>query len=403
MHFEDFELDPRLLRVLDTKGIETPTMIQREAIPALFEGRDMVAVAQTGTGKTLAYALPALMRLAEGRVQRNMMLVLAPTRELAQQVHGVIAELGKAVGIRCAAVYGGTGFGPQIDALKKGVGIVVATPGRLLDHMRRGNARFDDLMILVLDEADRMLDMGFLPDIKSIIRKLPEQRQTVMCSATFPREIARLSEEFLREPQRIEVGQIAKPVDAVRQMLYPVHPERKLGLLKTMLREKNVDSAMIFLRTKPRTERVAKALRKDGFKVQAIHGDRSQRQRNEALAGFRSGKYRFLVATDVAARGLDIQAVSHVINYDIPENPDDYIHRIGRTARASAEGDAVTFVTPADMLPLEAIERALGKNLPRADWEGAVPVISLYQPPGVQTGRKRRGITHRRRRGRLLG
>lgn len=402
MQFDDLDLEPRLLRVLETQGIREPTSVQRETIPVALAGRDVVAVAQTGTGKTLAYALPALMRLVEGPTTRNMMLVLTPTRELAQQVHEVIVAVGQPLGVRSAAVYGGMGYGPQIDALKKGVAVVVATPGRLLDHMGRNNVRFDDLLILVVDEADRMLDMGFLPDIRKILRKLPQERQTIMCSATFPREIARLADEFLNDPQRIEVGQIAKPVESVRQLVYTVNPEGKLPLLKKLLREEGVDSAMIFLRTKPRTERVTKALRKAKFKAQAIHGDRSQRQRNEALTGFRTGKYRYLVATDVAARGLDIEAVSHVINFDIPENPEDYIHRIGRTARASAEGDAITFVSPADHLALEAIERALTRNLPRADWDGAVAVISLYQPPGAGTRRSRRGTSYRRKRSGLF-
>ena len=402
MQFNDLGIDPSLLRVLETLGIETPTPVQREAIPVALAGRDLVAVAQTGTGKTLAYALPALMRLSGGPLGRNLMLVLAPTRELAQQVHGVFEEFGRPLGIRSAAVYGGVGYESQVAALKRGVSVVVATPGRLLDHMRRGQARFNELMILVLDEADRMLDMGFLPDIRSIIRKLPETRQTLMCSATFPPEIARLSREFLIEPERIEVGHVAQPVDTVRQVVYTVNPERKIALLEKVLREERVDSAMIFLRTKPRTERVTRALRKNGFKVQEIHGDRSQRQRDEALAGFRSGKYRYLAATDVAARGLDIENVSHVINFDIPENPDDYIHRIGRTARASAEGDAITFVTPTDHIALEAIERALREILPRADWEEAVPVISLFQAPGAATGRVRRGISYRRRRSGLM-
>ena len=402
MGFDDLKIVPSLLRVLETLGIETPTPVQREAIPVALAQRDLVAVAQTGTGKTLAFALPALMRLSDGPLGRNLMLVLTPTRELAQQVHGVIDVLGRPLGIRSTVIYGGIGYEAQVTALKRGVSIVVATPGRLLDHMRRGRARFSNLMILVLDEADRMLDMGFLPDIRSIIQRLPQARQTLMCSATFPPEIAHLSREFLNDPERIEVGEVAQPVDTVRQVVYTVNPERKIALLAKVLREQQVDSAIIFLRTKPRTERVTRALRRNGFKVQEIHGDRSQRQRDEALAGFRSGKYRYLAATDVAARGLDIENVSHVINFDIPENADDYIHRIGRTARANCEGDAITFVSPTDHIALEAIERALGKNLPRTDWEEAVPVISLYQAPGKATGRRRRGISYRRRRSGLL-
>jgi ATP-dependent RNA helicase RhlE len=402
MPFEDFDIDPRCLSALRAQNIVVPTPIQEQAIPGALEGRDIVAVAQTGTGKTLAFALPALTRLATGRVTRNMMLVLTPTRELAHQVNSVIEPLAKALGMRSVCIYGGVGFDSQISALKRGVAVIVATPGRLLDHMGRGNVRFDKLMVLVLDEADRMLDMGFMPDIRRILAKIPKERQTLMCSATFPDEIARLARDMLIDPERVAVGRISKPVDSVRQTLYTVKHEDKLGLLRKIIKEEDIDSGLIFLRTKVRTDRVYKVLRRAGLKAQAIHGDRSQRQRQQALDGFRSGRYRFLIATDVAARGLDISGISHVINYDIPENPEDYIHRIGRTARASAEGDAITFVCPDEMLALESIERSLGHTIPRAEWEGAVRVLSLFKPEmkkargGLRHAGRRRSLFRRR-------
>ena len=397
MSFEDFDIDPRCLSVLRAQHITEPTPVQAHVIPVALTGRDLIAIAQTGTGKTLAFSLPSLTRLAAGPVKRNMMLVLTPTRELAIQVHSVIRDLGKSLHLLTACVYGGVSLENQARALRRGCAVTVATPGRLLDHMGRGNIRFDDLMILVLDEADRMLDMGFLPDIRRILRRLPEDRQTLMCGATFPSEIARLARDMLRDPEEIFVGAVAKPVETVRQTIYTVLPGAKMGLLVKILREQHIPSALIFLRTKRHTDRVAKALHKAGFKAQAIHGDRSQHQREKALEGFRSGRYQLLIATDVAARGLDIDGISHVINYDIPENPDDYIHRIGRTARASADGDAVTFVCPRDHLALEAIERALGRNLPRADWEGAAPVLALYTPPEEQQRGVKRAVGRRRR------
>ena len=399
MLFEDFDLDPRCLSVLKAQNIVEPTLIQSEAIPPVLEGRDVVGVAQTGTGKTLAFTLPSLTRLAGGPLKKSMMLVLTPTRELAQQVHRIVDEIGKPLGISSVCIYGGVGFDKQVNALRRGRAVIVATPGRLLDHMGRGNVRFDDLETLVLDEADRMLDMGFLPDIKRILSKLPRERQTLMFSATFPDEIARLTQKMLDEPVRLSVGAIAKPVDTVRQTLYAVHRAEKTGLLVKILKEEKVDSALIFLRTKIRTDRVAKALKHAGFKAQAIHGDRSQVQRQRALDGFRSGRYKMLIATDVAARGLDIEGISHVINYDIPQSPDDYIHRIGRTARASAKGDAITFVSPDEMLALAALEKALGHNLPREEWEGDVPVLTLFHPEKKETAQSRRVS---RRRGRSL-
>ncbi len=396
MSFEEFRIDPRCLRTLKAQEIITPTPVQEQAIPIALEGRDVIAIAQTGTGKTLAFSLPALTRLAEQKTERSSMLVLTPTRELAVQVHAVIRDLGKALKLRALCLYGGASIRDQAQNLKKGPSIIVATPGRLLDHMSRGNVRFNRLSVLVLDEADRMLDMGFLPDIKRILAKLPGDRQTLMFSATFPEKIARLAASMHNDPVRIEVGAIAKPLDAVQQGVYTVNQGGKLGLLSKILSEPHVESTLVFLRTKRRTERVAKALHKKGFKVQAIHGDRSQRQRQQALDGFKQGRYKVLVATDVAARGIDVQGITHVVNFDIPESSDDYVHRIGRTARASATGDAITFVSPEDYRALSTIETSLGRNLPQTEWEGAVPVISLYKPD--QEGRRKK----RRHRGRSL-
>ena len=396
MSFEDLSIDPRCLRILKAQGITEPTPVQAQAIPVALEGRDVVAVAQTGTGKTLAFGLPALTRLAADKQGRNRMLVLTPTRELAQQVHEVLESLGKKLKLRTVCVYGGVGLEPQTKALRRGSAIIVATPGRLLDHMSRGHVRFDNLSILVLDEADRMLDMGFLPDIKRIVGTTPKDRQTLMFSATFPSEIAWLASSMQRDPVRIEVGAIAMPLDTVVQDVYTVEHGGKLGLLSTILREPEVRSALVFLRTKRRTDRVAKALKKKGFKVQAIHGDRSQQQRDQAIEGFRNGRYKILVATDVAARGLDVQGITHVVNFDVPETSDDYIHRIGRTARAHATGDAITFVSPTDYAALGSIEKGLGMNLPRKEWEGAVPVISLFQPAGENSRKKGRSGPRRR-------
>jgi ATP-dependent RNA helicase RhlE len=408
--FEELKIDPRCLKILKGQRITEPTPVQAQAIPPALEGKDLVAIAQTGTGKTLAFGLPALMRLSEGKPKRNAMLVLAPTRELAQQVHEVIREFARPLKLRTTCVYGGVGIQPQAQALRQGCAIVVATPGRLLDHMDRKNVRFDALSILVLDEADRMLDMGFMPDIRRIMKDVPRDRQTLLFSATFPREIERFAADMQRDPVRVEVGAIAKPADAVRQGVYTVDPGGKIDLLAKILREQDVRSALVFLRTKHRTDRVAKALHREGFKAQAIHGGRSQRQRQQAIDGFRNGRYKVLVATDVAARGLDVEGITHVVNYDIPNTSDDYIHRIGRTARASATGDAITFVSPDDHLALGSIENALGKRLPQEEWEGAVKVASRFrsaedkQRPrnnnGPQRGGQRNGQNGGARRGR---
>lgn len=400
MSFDNLGIDPRCLRVLTQKHITDPTPIQAEAIPVALEGRDLVAIAQTGTGKTLAFGLPSLTRLVgTNRRGRNRMLILAPTRELAHQVHTVLDPLARAVRLTTACVYGGVGMEPQTRALRRGCDIVVATPGRLLDHMDRGNARFDDLSILALDEADRMLDMGFMPAIKRILHELPRDRQTLMFSATFPHEIARLTTDMQRDPVRVQIGAIQKPADTVKQDVYTVHHADKLDLLSKLLKQQEFETALVFLRTKHRTDRVAKALHKAGFKAEAIHGGRSQVQRQKAIDGFRQGRYNVLVATDVAARGIDVKGITHVVNFDIPNSADDYIHRIGRTGRANMDGAAITFVAPDDYAALGDIERALGRNLPRAEWEGAVPVISRFNVNGDRhPARGRRPAPRRPRR-----
>jgi len=400
MSFKQFEIHPKCLSVIESQGLTEPTPIQNEAIPVALDGSDVIAVAQTGTGKTLAFTLPALTRLANGKRGRTRMLVLTPTRELAQQVEKVIAPLGKPLGLRSVCVFGGVGMEPQTRALRRGTEIIIATPGRLLDHISRGNVRFDALSILVLDEADRMLDMGFLPDIRRIIGRLPEERQTLLFSATIPSEIKRLAATLQHDPQHIEVGVVSKPVETVQQALYTVDSNEKTKLLSTILKKSEVKSAIVFIRTKHRTDRVAKMLKKKGINAQAIHGGRTQSQRDKALDSFRQGKSQVLVATDVAARGIDIQGVTHVVNYDIPRSFDDYLHRIGRTGRANETGDAITFVSPQEHKDLSTIEQGLGRHLPRTEWEGSVSVLSLFKPKGSEKGKRaggRRSFRPRRR------
>jgi len=400
MSFDSFELDPRCLKVLSGKDITSPTPVQKEAIPIALTGTDLVAVAQTGTGKTLGFSLPSLTRLVNTASKNNRMLVMVPTRELCVQVFEVIQELSKALHLKAVQVYGGVGFDQQARKLQDGVDIIVATPGRLIDHMQRKNISFKFLEVLVLDEADRMLDMGFIEDIEWVMRKLPKDRQTLMFSATFPDSIARLAERMMRDPQRITIGAISKPVDKVRQKLFPVKPEHKNKLLLDILEEDPPTSALIFLRTKERTERLTHILQKKGYNITQIHGDRSQRQRQQALDGFKKGKFKLLAATDVASRGLDIDSVSHVFNFDIPENPDDYIHRIGRTARAESDGDAITFVTPMEFQALGAIETALGENIPRDEREDAPRVLMLFKGASSngKSASRRKGIRRGTRR-----
>lgn len=402
MNFNEFAIHPKCLSSIEAQGLIVPTPIQREAIPLALEGNDVIAVAQTGTGKTLAFSLPALTRLAGGKRRQTRMLVLTPTRELAQQVEKVITPLAKPLGLRTASIFGGVGMHPQTQALRAGTEIVIATPGRLLDHIARGNARFDGLSILVLDEADRMLDMGFLPDMRRILSKLPQERQTLLFSATFPNELRRIADQFQRDPKRIEVGVVSKPIETVRQGMYAVDSNQKTELLSTILAGPEMKSVIVFLRTKRRTDKIARVLNQRGFNAQAIHGGRSQSQRDKALGLFRRGKSSVLVATDVAARGIDIQGVTHVVNYDIPASFDDYVHRIGRTGRANELGDAITFVSPQEHGDFKLIERGLGKNLPRTAWAGSATLsVPVPEPRPASKRNNRRNANSLRPRRRL--
>ena len=391
MSFEEFHLSEPLRRAVRQLGFEQPTPVQAAAIPPALEGRDVLGVAQTGTGKTAAFLLPALERmLREGGRKGPRVLVLAPTRELALQIGDDALALTRFTGLRSVTVYGGAPLGKQAAALRRGVDLVVATPGRLLDHLQRGNVRFDDLQALVIDEADRMLDMGFLPDIGAIVRQTPASRQTMLFSATMPAPIQALSYRYMRDPLRIEIEN-ARPPAALRQWVYPVPRHLKTALLIALLREQGVDSALVFTRTKQDADIVARKLREAGLSVAEIHGDFQQRERIRALEDFRAGAVRILVATNVAARGLDIDGISHVINYDVPDEAENYIHRIGRTARVQAEGVAWTLVTPDDEPLLHGIEYLLGEGIERAVLPGFdydVPAPDWARPSAAALKRR---------------
>src|SRR5437763_1200943 len=365
MPFSVFGLHPDLLRGIKELGFTRPTPIQNDAIPPAMAGKDLLAAAATGSGKTAAFVLPILHRLMGKKRGTTRALIVTPTRELAAQIDEHLRDLAVHTPISGAAVYGGVGMGPQEHAFRSGVDVLVATPGRLLDHFSRGYAKLDGLEILVLDEADRMLDMGFLPDIRRVLRHLPTKRQTLFFSATMPAPIVELSREMLKNPAMISIERKAPPAAAIAQSVCPVPQELKLSLLDALLQRGEIQSAIVFTRTKHRANRVFEQLEGRRVKVARIHGNRSQMQRTEALTGFKAGKYRILVATDIAARGIDVEALSHVVNFDVPNVPEDYIHRVGRTARAEMTGDAITFVAPDEEADLRAIERAIGKRLPR--------------------------------------
>ena len=371
MQFTEFKLDPRLLRAVEAAGYLEATPIQEIAIPAGLDGRDIVGTAQTGTGKTAAFVLPILQALLTSgpKPGRTRALIVTPTRELAEQIHSAVKQLAKFTKIRCATVYGGVGMAPQDKALRGGVEIIVACPGRLLDHMERGAAKLGDVEFLVLDEADRMLDMGFLPPVKRILSKLPTNRQTMLYSATFAPELKTLMADALRNPERIAIGTSA-PAETVAHALYPVSQTMKTALLMRLLDETETESVLIFTRTKHRANRLFEQIERAGYRATALHSNKSQGQRQAALDGFRSGKFQMLVATDIAARGLDIATISHVINYDIPDTADAYIHRIGRTGRAERNGDALTLVTTEDRETVRDIERCLGEPIQTCKVEG---------------------------------
>jgi len=345
-------------------GYETATPIQEAAIPAALRGRDIIGTAQTGTGKTAAFVLPILNKLLDGPTGMPRALIVTPTRELAEQIHQVVKALSIGTKLRSATIYGGVGADRQIKALRQGVEVLVATPGRLLDLVQQRHAKMERIEILVLDEADRMFDMGFLPDVKRIIKAVPVKRQTMLFSATFPPEVELLAQQALSEPQKIAMG-ISKPANTVAHALYPVPSHLKSGLLIKILKQIDSDSVLVFTRTKHRADKVARQIAHAGFRVTSLHGNRTQGQRERALHGFKTGHFPIMVATDIAARGLDIDSITHVINFDMPDTADAYIHRIGRTGRAQRTGDAFTFVTDEDRDMIRQLERIMGHPLKR--------------------------------------
>jgi ATP-dependent RNA helicase RhlE len=389
--FSEFHLDERLLKAVAELGYERPTPIQEQAIPLVMAGKDIIGSAQTGTGKTAAFGLPILQRLLDENKKTHIIraLILAPTRELTVQIDEAIKSYARHTKIRIAAVYGGVATPPQTRALREGVDIVVATPGRLLDHLDQRNLNFRDLDTFVLDEADRMLDMGFLPDIRRILHYLPNKRQTMLFSATIPSEIAVLANSMLHNPEHVKIGRVSAAAVGITHAVYPVAAHLKAELLPAILREARVQSALVFTRTKRRADRLARVLIREGLKIDVIHGDRTQKQRIAALEGFRRGKYQVLVATDIAARGLDVEGITHVVNFDVPGTPEDYVHRIGRTARADALGDAFTLMSPEEEYQMRDIEKHLGHALPRI----ALRDFNYYVPaPERATGLQRPSV-----------
>jgi ATP-dependent RNA helicase RhlE len=363
--FNSLNLHPSLLQGIKELGFVRPTPIQASAIPPALEGRDLLACAATGSGKTAAFVLPLLHRMLGKPRGRTKALILTPTRELAAQILEDLNQLAVHTPVTAASIFGGVAMGPQEHALRSGVDVIVATPGRLLDHMKAPYAKFGQLDALVLDEADRMLDMGFLPDIRRILKHLPTKRQTLFFSATMPKPIVELSKELLHDPVGIQLERKAAPAAGITQAVYPVPQELKTSLLAALLKRGDMRDALVFTRTKHRANRLAEFLVGQGIKTERIHGNRSQGQRTAALDGFKSGRFQVLVATDIAARGIDIEELGHVVNFDVPKASEDYIHRVGRTARAEATGEAFTFVSPQEEPDLRSIEQAIGKRLPR--------------------------------------
>ncbi|MBI3805383.1 MAG: DEAD/DEAH box helicase [Nitrospirae bacterium] len=398
MSFESLGLAPEIIRAVKSRGYETPTPIQAQAIPAIMTGRDLTGCAQTGTGKTAGFTLPILHRLREGKSPSLRALVLVPTRELAAQVDDSIRTYGRFLRLKTEVVFGGVGIRPQKDSLRRGVDILVATPGRLQDHMRQGTVNFKNLEVLVLDEADRMLDMGFLPAIQAILKHLPKDRQTLFFSATLSGEVKKLADQILTDPHEIEVARQGTPAEGVRQVVYPVDSSRKRDLLVHLMDQEKMSQVLVFTRTKHRANDLATHLMKKGKSVAALHSDKSQGARTQALEQFRRGKIQVLVATNIAARGLDVKGITHVVNYEMPEAPEDYVHRIGRTARAKGTGDAISLMAPTERGSLRDIERLIGSRIPQvlvAGFEVKEPAAGAAKPKSdkkpFQARRKKEG------------
>ncbi|MFZ2654805.1 MAG: DEAD/DEAH box helicase [Victivallales bacterium] len=397
MHFKQFNLDPRLYQATEQANFKIPTAIQRQAIPICMKGSDIIGTAATGTGKTAAFVLPMLNHLLQGHSHPRSLraLIVTPTRELAEQIREVVKALAKNTNIRSAVVYGGVGMNDQKRALTDGTDIIVCCPGRMLDHMGRGYVNLKTVEILVIDEADRMLDMGFLPYIKRIISGLPEKRQTLLFSATFAPELMQLIKHHMRSPERISID-IEAPAETIDHCFYPVPKMQKTALLVALLKKMDHKSILVFTRTKHRADRLRDALTKAGHVVSLMHANKSQNQRKLALDGFRSGKVKILVATDIAARGLDIESISHVINYDIPDTATNYIHRIGRTGRAERSGDAITFITSEDASEVRDIERRLGAKVEKKTLEGFAYGADIPAPASAPANRQGHSSSHGR-------
>jgi ATP-dependent RNA helicase RhlE len=368
MPFSKLGLSDAMLQGVKAMGYLEPTPIQLRTIPLILQGRDVIGSAQTGTGKTAAFALPILSQLGQ-HSPHTRMLVLEPTRELAAQVETAIHDFARFTNLQTVVMFGGVGYGRQFDALKSGIDVIIATPGRLLDHIQRGTCRLDHIKFLVLDEADRMLDMGFLPDVRRILDRCPRERHTSLFSATVPPEIETLIQWAMKNPQTVEIGLRRSPKDSVKHVIYPVSDSQKADLALELLKRVNYESVIVFCRTKHGADRVAHLLKRNNHAVAVLHSNRTQREREQALQGFRDGRYEVLVATDIAARGLDITKVSHVINYDVPQHPEDYIHRIGRTGRMENTGDAFTLMAAEDSRHVQAIERFISQKIPRVKLE----------------------------------
>lgn len=408
MSFQNLGLSDAVVHGVQRMGYVDPSPIQLRAIPIILQGKDLIASAQTGTGKTAAFGLPILSRL-DSPAQKPRCLILEPTRELAMQVETAFRDFSRFLHLEIALIYGGVGYGKQKESLQNGCDVVAATPGRLLDHIEQKTIDLSGLEILVLDEVDRMLDMGFLPDVRRIVERCPKERQTLLFSATVPDEIGRLAAWCLRDPEKIEIGAQRSPAETVTHALYPVALDQKFDLLLALLQRTDYDSVLIFTRTKEGADRIARQLKKENHSVAVLHSNRTQQERVDALEGFKNGRYEVMVATDIAARGIDIAGVSHVVNYDVPQHPEDYVHRIGRTGRAQSVGDAFTIMTAEELPHVKDIERFISQKIPRQKLDNFPYVFSaifneesvaaaLKGAKGVRTHKGTRfGSTRKRR------